>query len=52
MSENARIRIGPLDTVGGVITEMGRVYRQTRRGELDSPAALTILETEGLKKGR
>ena len=28
-------RIGPLDTVGGVVTELGRVYRQARRGDLD-----------------
>jgi hypothetical protein len=25
-----------LDTIGGVITEMGRVYRQMRRQQLDS----------------
>ena len=35
MSEKANIRIGPLNTVGGVVTELGRVYRQARRGELD-----------------
>ncbi len=28
-------RISHLDTVGGVVTELGRVYRQARRGELD-----------------
>ena len=31
----AKIRIGRLDSVGGVVTELGRVYRQARRGELD-----------------
>lgn len=36
MSNNAKPRIGPLNTVGGVITEMGKVYRETRRGELES----------------
>ena len=35
MSEKAKIRIGPLNTVGGVVTELGRIYRQARRGELD-----------------
>ena len=35
MSVKAKIRIGPLDTVGGVVTELGRIYRQARRGELD-----------------
>ena len=35
MSVKAKIRIGPLDTVGGVVTELGRVYREARRGELD-----------------
>ena len=35
MSERQRgIRIGPLASVGGVVTEMGRVYRQARRDEL------------------
>jgi hypothetical protein len=28
-------RIGPLDTIGGVVTELGRVYRLARRGEMD-----------------
>ena len=28
-------RIGPLDTVGGVVTELGKVYREARRGALD-----------------
>ena len=35
MGLKAKIRIGPLNTVGGVVTELGRVYRQARRGELD-----------------
>ena len=30
-----KVRIGPLDTVGGVVTELGKVYRLARRGELD-----------------
>ena len=28
MSEKAKIRIGPLDTVGGVVTELGRIYER------------------------
>ena len=36
MSEKAKVRIGSLDTVGGITTEMGRVYRNMRRRELDT----------------
>ena len=35
MSEQKKVRIGRLDTVGGVTTELGRVYRLARRGLLD-----------------
>ncbi len=35
MSEKPKIRIGRLDSVGGVVTELGRIYRQARKGELD-----------------
>ena len=35
MSDKAKVRIGPLATVGGVVVELGRIYRQGRRGELD-----------------
>ena len=35
MSEKTKIRIGRLDTIGGVVVELGRIYRQARRGELD-----------------
>ena len=35
MSVKAKIRIGPLNTVGGVVTELGRIYREARRGELE-----------------
>ena len=34
MSEKDKVRIGPLNTVGGVVTELGRVYRQARQGKL------------------
>ncbi len=34
MSEKAKVRIGPLNTVGGVVTELGRIYRLARRSEL------------------
>ena len=33
---NRKVRIGPLDTVGGVVVEMGRVYRQARCGDIDT----------------
>jgi len=35
MSEKAKPRIGRLDTVGGVVRELGRIYREGRRGALD-----------------
>ncbi len=35
MSDKAKPRIGRLNTVGGVVTELGRVYREARRGDLD-----------------
>ncbi len=31
-----QIRVGRLDTIGGVVTEMARVYRNMRRGQLDT----------------
>ena len=37
MTEKSRkVRVGPLNTLGGVIGEMGRVYRQMRRDELNT----------------
>ena len=37
MSETpSKVRIGKLDTVGGVLAEAAKVYRQCRRGQLDS----------------
>ena len=37
MTERKRkVRIGRLDSVGGVISEMARVYRHMRREELDT----------------
>jgi len=30
-----KVRIGPLNSVGGVVSELGKIYRQARRGELD-----------------
>ena len=35
MSAQKKPRIGRLDSVGGVVTELGRIYRQARKGELD-----------------
>ena len=36
MTDRANIRIGKMDTLGGVIDEMKRVYREMRRGSLDT----------------
>ena len=43
MIENKLIvRIGRLDTVGHVVTELGRVYRLARRGEIDMGDAKSL----------
>ncbi len=42
MSEKANIRIGRLDSVGGVVTELGRIYRLARRSELDMADAKAL----------
>lgn len=43
MAEKKRaVRIGPLDTVGHVVTELGRVYRLARRGELEINQAKSL----------
>lgn len=38
----ANIRIGRLNTVGGVVTELGRVYRKARRGDMDMGEAKSL----------
>ncbi len=43
MPEKAKIRISRLDSVGGLINEMGRVYRQARRGDLDTCEASRLV---------
>ncbi len=35
MGVQKKLRIGRLNTVGGVVGELGKVYREARRGELD-----------------
>ena len=42
MSKKAKVRIGRLDTVGGVVTELGRIYRLARRSELDMADAKAL----------
>ena len=37
-----KVRIGPLETVGHVVTELGRVYRLARRGELEMDEAKSL----------
>ena len=44
MSDRKRkIRIGHLNTVGGVVAELGRVYRHARRGEMDMSEAKSLV---------
>ena len=42
MSEKEKPRIGPLNSVGGVVTELGRIYRLARRSELDMADAKAL----------
>ena len=42
MSEREKPRISPLNTVIGVSREMGKVYREARRGELDVGDAMKL----------
>ncbi len=42
LGEKAKPRIGRLDTVGGVVTELGRIYRLARRSELDMSDAKAL----------
>ena len=37
-----RVRIGHLNTVGGVVAELGKVYRHARRGEVDMAEAKAL----------
>jgi hypothetical protein len=46
MTEKRKVRIGPLTTVGQVAAELGRLYRQARRGDVavaDASRLATIL---------
>ncbi|MCV3239675.1 hypothetical protein [Mesorhizobium sp. ZC-5] len=36
MTDKSKVRIGKMHDVGGVIDEMKRVYREMRRGSLDT----------------
>lgn len=36
---NGTVRVGRLDNLSGVLREMGKVYRATRRGEISSSDA-------------
>ena len=37
-----KLRIGRLDTVGGVVVELGRVYRLARRNEMEMTDAKAL----------
>ena len=37
-----KVRIGKLHSLGGVLKELGRVYREARRGELDDQTAVRL----------
>ena len=39
MSDKAKVRISKLDSVGGVVTELARVYRLARRGKMEMSEA-------------
>ncbi len=35
MTAKVEIRIGPLNSIGGVLNELARVYREARRGQIE-----------------
>ena len=35
MGVQKKVRIARLNNVGGVVSELGKIYREARRGELD-----------------
>ncbi len=41
--EPKKTRVGRLSTVGGVVTEQAKVYREARKGELDSETAARLV---------
>lgn len=51
MSDKAKIRIGRLDTVGGVVTELGRIYRFAWGGPLPQADGETQLFGPSQKVG-
>ena len=45
MSDGTRkVRVGKLDTIGSVATEMGKIYREARRAELDTLDAVRLVK--------
>ena len=54
VSKRRAQRVGRLDTVGRIVSEMGRLYRQARRGEINSAdasrlASILALMRQGLE---
>lgn len=43
MTDKAKLRIGRLDSVGGVVREMAKVYREARRGELKTEEGTRLI---------
>ena len=42
MSAKAEIRIGQLASIGGVVSELAKIYRAARRGQLDTQDATRL----------
>ena len=42
MTKKAAIRISRLDSLGGVCSELARVYREARRGEMEMSEAKAL----------
>lgn len=45
MSEKTKIRVGHLNDVGGVLTELQRVYREMRRDQIDGAQGERLVRT-------
>ena len=44
MSEKAKVRVGPLKTLGRISSEIARVYRETRRNELSTTDGMRLVQ--------
>jgi len=44
MTDNQKVRVGSLSTIGRIILEMGRIYRATRRSEITTQDGMRFVQ--------